>query len=138
MKKIFFFLVFILLTGCGNKQILECDTESNNLSSNIVFNYSNDKIKSIDLKYIYNLEKYEVKDIELFKKENYCNIVNDSSDIFKDAIKNCNQNINNSELVVNAQIDISKIDKNKFDKDSNINSVKDSFEKSGANCKIKK
>ena len=69
MKKIFFFLVFILLTGCGNKQILECDTESNNLSTNIVFNYSNDKIKSIDLKYIYNLEKYEVKDIELFKKE---------------------------------------------------------------------
>lgn len=139
MRKPFIILLFLLfLTGCGKKQKLECIIDSNELTTEIVFNYNNNKINSIYLKYIYNLEKYDDKNMESFEKQNYCTIVDESSDIFKGAIKKCSQDINNKTLSVDAEININKINSNSFNKDSSINNVKNNFEQSGAFCEIKK
>lgn len=140
MKKIIVFsLTFILflITGCNKNQKLVCDSKNDIMDLNIIVEYKNKTIDKMLLNYTYDLTKYDEKDIESFKKQDFCKLIENSSDTFAGAIKYCNQSISDKKLKVKANIDVSKLSNDDITKNSKIESVKNSFENSGSICKIK-
>lgn len=136
-NKMLFSLILILFvaTGCGKKLI--CNSKNDIMDLDITVEYKNKEIKKMILNYNYDLSKYGDNDIEQFKKQDFCSLIETSSDTFAGAIKKCSQSVKSKNLIVNAEIDITKLSSNDITKKSKIEDVKKSFENAGSTCKIK-
>ena len=139
MKNKYLFLIatILIISGCGKNKELICTNKNDIMQMKVTVKYKSKKIDKMYLNYEYDLSSYDEKNINNFDKQNYCELIESSSDIFNGAIKDCTQNIKDKKLNVNAQIDISKLSNDDLSKNSKIEEVKSSFESAGSNCEIR-
>ena len=141
MKKNKFLITFLvvfmslLLTGCGNEKKLVCKNSSPNVDITFDMKYDSNKLKKFKISYSINLSSYSTKQSEEYIQQDFCSTIENTMD-FKGALKGCNQKNSGEKILVNTEVDITKVNEDKLKQYDNIDNVKNDFENAGFTCNI--
>ncbi len=142
MKKIalvtFGIIMILCLSGCGGKRVkLECIQKKSGFDTEYNVGFKGKTVGSIDFNYKYDLAGYAAKDIETMKKQDFCEVIKNTMQDYKDAFKSCNFKFEPDYLIITADIDINKIAKDNKSKTASVEDTKNDLEKQGYSCTIK-
>ena len=141
MRKLLVLLVLIcslVLVGCSfNKKQVKCTQTASNLNVEYNVEFVMNKIKTINFSSEMDLSKYSDVQIEMFKKQDFCNLFKQSTRVYKNAFDSCDQKVINKRLKVDADLNIKKIDKGVLKKMNTPKSTKKYLENIGYTCTIK-
>lgn len=143
MKKSKFVLVLlfvafiILLSGCGSTKTLSCTLNQNNNSMVMNFIFNGNSLKEANAKYSFSISEYnQVQKDALKESLDLCNSFKNNAIFGSDSVSNCEQEISDNYINVNAVLDIKKINE-KASGNMSIDEAKKDLEKSGMICEIK-
>lgn len=131
------FALALLLTGCGsNKETkLVCTQSANGANMELNIGFKGDKVVSVDLNCDMDFSSYSDDQIELIKSQDFCTLIKSSMGEYADAFTNCDQNIVDKHLKLQADLDVNKMAKSEADKISTPAEAKKTFESEGYSCK---
>lgn len=141
MRKNIFFVTFmvlligLILTGCGAKKELICKNSTPSVDISFNLKYESNKFKKFKISYSIDLSKYSESQKEDFLKQELCLIIENSMN-FKGAFKGCNQKQSGNKLLINTDVNISKIDSTILKDFDDINDAKTGLETKGFTCNI--
>ena len=127
----------VLVSGCGKKSSkLVCTQTASGVDITFNIDFDGNVVKNMDFSYDMDLSSYSDTQINAIGKQDFCTRVKSLMSTFKDAFKDCNQDISNKHLNVKSVLDVNKLS----DSALNISSpdkAKEELEKIGYSCTIK-
>lgn len=130
----------VFLTACGNDNVVKgrkelvCSQKVSVVDIDMIADFNDDKIESLELKYTMDLSSYSDEQISAISGQNMCSSVKSAMSDYTDAFTNCKQNIENKILVITADFDINKMGGADITSKTNIEDAKKAFESQNYTC----
>lgn len=131
-----FIAFIILLSGCGSTKTLSCVMTQNKNVMTMNFVFNGKRLEDANAKYSFNISEYNQVQKEALKKSlDLCSSFKNNAVFGSDSVSNCEQEITDNFINVNAVLDIKKINE-KASGNMSIDEAKKDLEKSGMICEI--
>lgn len=140
MKKIYcvviILLVTLVVTGCfaaGRKKLV-CKQNANGVDVTFNIDFNGNTIEKMYFSYDVDMTSRDQTAIDLISKQDFCTIVKNSMKEYTTSFANCNQNVDNKHLIVNAELDVDKLAGNAINKKTSPKAAKSELEKQQYTC----
>ena len=137
MKKVGYVVVVMLLlvlTGCGKTTKMTCKLSQTGVDLDYNLEFNGNMLSKMSLKYVMDLSNYTDTQIEAVGKQDFCNVLKDSMSQYKEGFENCNQKIEDKNMIVYTDINPDKVTNSVLDKMGSVEDTKKALEDIGYKC----
>lgn len=131
-------LGILVLTGCQKETSqISCIKKEQDIDTQLKTILNGDVITQMSLNIKKDISNLDEERLKLFKEEDLCATFKNSVSLMQDALKNCQQEINNKTITITSELDITKMKEEIGKKETSKDEIKSFFEKDGYTCTIK-